>query len=84
MNAVAFKCPSCGCYLTDEADNDILICPHCGTSITKVIPDEVQILREKRSLFQAIHNRDTASTISLALILIGCVIFGITAHYLGI
>ena len=95
MNAVAYKCPACGSYLTDDEEHDILVCPHCGISITKETTEYDKSLRylrerdarereERKNIFQAIYKAENRSTISLALILIGCVIFGITAHYLGI
>lgn len=84
MTAVVYKCPACGCYLSDATEKDILVCPHCGTSITKVLSEEDKARKERKELFGIFHKDAQNGTKGLALMAIGCVIFGLIAHYLGI
>lgn len=84
MTAVVYKCPACGCYLADATEKDILECPHCGTSITKVFSEEDKARKERKELLGIFRKDALSGTRGLALIAISCVIFGLIAHYLSI
>lgn len=34
-SAIAYKCPSCGAFVQDRNNADILYCQHCGNTISK-------------------------------------------------
>lgn len=41
--AIIFQCPNCGAGIPDQADQSVLTCGRCGTTVTKYIQRTDQI-----------------------------------------
>ena len=89
MAAVSYKCLGCGAYLTDEEGKDILVCPRCGTTVTKKISDydkTLRYLKEKDEREAAEQRRQTdhawLETKHAKWILFGIVFLGLLYMFL--
>ena len=52
--AITFQCPNCGSNIADRADQSVLTCEKCGTTVTKYIQrtDQLNVNVEAHSVIR--------------------------------
>jgi len=60
--AAYFQCPGCGALMRDQEDAVVLVCDHCGSTLTKYIPEKkinVQIKDVGKGITEVVQEKQT-------------------------